>query len=95
MEKSMMDELLQVRSKSLLETFTRCASEHMMLCWVHAHDGETLQAEVVLDPLMLADVAMVLGPEKADEWADEVREIWHNATIHAAALYMEAMEGTE
>lgn len=91
MNEKMTEELLQLRSKSLLETFTRCAGEHMMLIWIHGKDEGELQGEVLMDPMMLADVCMSLGKEEADKWCDEVRAICHETIIKLAAMYADAV----
>lgn len=88
MNEKLNEKLLQLRSKSLLETFTRCAGEHMMLIWVHGKDGgDELQGEVLMDPLMLADICLAVGQEEADKWIIEARALCHETIKKLAAMY--------
>ena len=87
-------EFLQMRSQKLLASFTECAPNHMVMFWLHGTDDEDkYKAEVLLDPVMLAELHEIIGAEETSEWCDAVTDICHETLEKIMIMYSAAVGG--
>lgn len=87
-------EYLQMRSKKLLGSFTECAPHHMVMFWLHGCEEEDqYKGEILLDPVMLAELHETIGPDATEEWCEEVNDICQDTLEKIMIMYSAAVGG--
>lgn len=88
------NELLQLRSKKLLESFTECAPHHMVMFWLHGTEQEDkFKAEVMIDPVMQAELLEIIGPDATEEWCEKINDICQDTLEKIMIMYAAAVGG--